>query len=71
MKYFKSKINFKLNGGACLDNASTVTSDHISELVRASERMHNDGISRLFAPLSKRELQIINQFKRNALPTKN
>jgi len=70
MKYFKSKTNFKLNGGACLDNASALTSDPLSELVHASERMHKDGISRLWAPLSKRELKLLNQYKKNALPTK-
>jgi len=44
-------------------NMDGETSDPVGEKIKASEKMRKDGISRLFAPLSKRELQYINHLK--------
>ena len=64
MKYFKIITQDTAN----MDGESP---DKVGDKIKASEKMHKDGISRLFAPFNKRELTYFNQKNKNALSTKN
>ena len=54
-----SKINVK--------TPKSFTVHSFDEGIKASKKIHKDGIIHLFAPLNKRELQLLNQIKRNEL----